>query len=167
MTRLSRVSFVEEEIALLIQHFGIARVRAALRKASKGIDEEPVKPSRTSSSPDLASIRPSVANRLESLHRSDPEKHRMLSEFLDQLKERMILPESQDIRHFAQIIGLKHVTGKSRKEMIPPLMRFLLEQPNERLRTDLRKANNISEQQRQKGFSLLTDKLLGKNDAAA
>ena len=91
----------------------------------------------------------------------------MLSEFLDTLKERTILPESQDIRHFAQLIGLKHVTGRSRKDMIPSLMRFLLDQPKERLWTDLRKARNISEQQRQKGFSLLTDKLLGKNDAAA
>jgi hypothetical protein len=161
MTRLSRISFVEEQIALLIQHFGIARVRAALRKASKG------KPFRRSTSPDLASIRPSIANGLESLRRSDPEKHHMLSEFLDQLKERTILPESQDIRHFAQLVGLKHVTGKSRKDMIPSLMRFLLEQPKERLWADLRKANNISEQQRQKGFSLLTDKLMGKNDAVA
>jgi hypothetical protein len=158
---------LEEEIALLIQHFGIARVRSALRKASKGMDEEPLKPSRTSTSRDPASIRPTIANGLESLSRSDPEKHRMLSEFLGQLKERTILPESQDIRHFAQLIGLKNMTGKSRKEMIPSLMRFLLEQPTERLWTDLRRADSISEQQRQKGFSLLTDKLLGKNDAAA
>jgi hypothetical protein len=167
MTKLSKVSFLEEEIALLVRHFGIARTRAALRKVSKGMDEEPMKPSRTSTSRDVASIRPTIVSALEVVRGSDPEKHRMLNEFLGQLKERTILPESQDIRHFAQLIGLKSVTGKSRKDMIPSLMRFLLEQPKERLRTDLRRADNISEQQRQKGFSLLTDKLLGKNDAAA
>jgi len=86
----------------------------------------------------------------------------LLSEFLGHLKNREILPESQDIRLFAQLIGLKDIGGKSRRDMIPALMRFLLEQPTERLRIDLQNAANISEQQRQQGFSVLTDKLLGE-----
>ena len=103
-----------------------------------------------------------VANALELIRGSDPEKHRLLSEFLGHLKDRKILPESQDIRHFAQLIGLKDIGGKSRKDMIPTLMRFLLEQPTERLQIDLQSADNISEEQRQQGFSVLTDKLLGE-----
>jgi hypothetical protein len=156
---------LEQEIALLVQHFGVARVRAALRRVSNGSDEEVQKPSRRSTPRDRASNHPSIVNGLELLRQGDPEKHRLLSEFLKQLKERKILPESQDIRHFAQIIGLKHIRGKSRKDMIPTLMRFLLEQPNERLRIDLQSASSISEQQRQQGFSVLTDKLLGEKDA--
>jgi hypothetical protein len=166
MSRSSRSSLLEEEIALLIKHFGVARVRATLRKVANGSDDGPQKALRTST-PRVGRLRPSVAELLEILRASDPEKHRLLSEFLNQLKERKVLPESQDIRHFAHLIGLKNVSGKSRKDMITPLMRFLLEQPNERLWTDLEKANHISEQQRQQGFSVLTDKLLGKNDAAA
>lgn len=162
MTSLSKASFLEQEIALLVQHFGLARVRAALRHVTNGNDEEAPKPSRRPTPRDRVSIRPSVVNGLELLRQGDPEKHRLLSEFLNQLKERKILPESQDIRHFAHLIGLKNITGKSRKDMIPTLMRFLLEQPNERLRTDLQSASNISEQQRQQGFSVLTDKLLGE-----
>jgi hypothetical protein len=53
------------------------------------------------------------------------------------------------------------IAGKSRKVMIPDLMRFLVEQPIERLQADIKTAASISEQQRQQGFSVLTDKLLG------
>jgi hypothetical protein len=111
---------------------------------------------------DQKPTRPTVADALELIRGSDPEKHRLLSEFLGHLKDRKILPESQDIRYFAHLIGLKDVGGKSRRDMIPRLMRFLLEQPTERLRIDLQSAANISEEQRQQGFSVLTDKLLGE-----
>jgi hypothetical protein len=106
-----------------------------------------------------------VVNALELIRQGNPEKHRLLAEFLNDLKDRKVLPESQDVRHFAQIIGLKDISGKSRKDMIPTLMHFLMEQPIERLRIDLQRASNISEHQRQQGFSVLTDKLLGEKDA--
>jgi hypothetical protein len=84
--------------------------------------------------------------------------------FLTELKYTKVLPEAQDIRHFAQVIGIKEINGKSRKEMIPKLMRFLVEQPIERLKVDIETAPNISEQQRQQGFSVLTDKLLSDKE---
>jgi hypothetical protein len=99
---------------------------------------------------------------LEQLRQGDEEKYRLLAGFYTQLKERTVLPESQDIRQFAQIIGLKEICGKSRKDMVPRLMRFLFERPTERLRADIETAPNVSEQQRQKGFSVITDKLLGE-----
>jgi len=101
-----------------------------------------------------------VPSRLESIRESTPEKHHLLTEFFNLLKDRQILPESQDIKHFAQLVGLKNISGKSRKDMIPKLMHFLLEQPIERLRGDIHSARNISEVQRQKGFSILTEKLV-------
>jgi hypothetical protein len=162
MSHSSKSSFLEEAIGLLVQHFGIKRVRAALPEVAIGGDEETQKPPRRSVSCAQKPPRPPVANALESIRGSDPEKHRLLSEFLGHLKNREILPESQDIRLFAQLIGLKDIGGKSRRDMIPALMRFLLEQPTERLRIDLQNAANISEQQRQQGFSVLTDKLLGE-----
>ena len=161
MSHSSKSSFLEEAIGLLVQHFGVGRVRATLAKIS-GDDEKPQKPPCRRMSRDRKPTRPTVANALKQIHRSDPEKHRLLSEFHDHLKDRKILPESQDIRQFAHLVGLKDIAGKSRKDMIPTLMHFLLELPTERLRTDLKKADNISEQQRQQGFSVLTDKLLGE-----
>lgn len=162
MSHSSKSSFLEEAIGLLVHHFGIKRVRAALAKVAAGDDDEAQKPPRRAVPRDQKPTRPSVVNTLELIRGTDPEKHLLLSEFLGHLKGRKILPESQDIRHFAQLIGLKDIDGKSRKDMIPTLMRFLLEQPIERLRIDLQNANNISEQQRQQGFSVLTDKLLGE-----
>ena len=99
----------------------------------------------------------------ESIREVHPEKYRLLSEFHLRLKARDILPEAQDIRYFAQIIGIKGISGKSREDLIPKLIRFLSELPLEKLRTNIASAANISEKQRQLGFSVLTDKLLGKS----
>ena len=163
MNHSTKSTFLEEAIGLLVQHFGIGRVRATLAKVTIGGDEEPKKKPPKSVSRGQKPTRLTVANALELIRESDPEKHRLLSEFRGYLKDRRILPESEDIRHFAQLIGLKEIKAKSREGMIPALMRFLLEQPTEQLRIDLRSADSISEQQRQQGFSILTDKLLGKN----
>ena len=162
MSHSPKSSFLEEAIGLLVQHFGMKRVRAALAKVAIGGDEEGQKAPRRSVSRDQRPTRPTVANALELIRGSDPEKHRLLSEFLGHLKDRKTLPDSEDIRHFAQLIGLKDIEGKSREDMIPTLMRFLLDHPSERLQTDLQSADKISEQERQQGFSVLTDKLLGE-----
>lgn len=166
MSHTWKSSFLEEITALLVERFGAERVRVALSKVSIRNDGDRQKPPKSLSRNQKPS-HPTIVNALELIRESEPEKHRLLGEFLSYLKNRTVLPESQDIRHFAQLIGLKNVQGKSRKDMIPTLMRFLLEQPTERLRTDLQSADNISEQQRQQGFSVLTDKLLGENDATA
>lgn len=161
MSRSTKSSFLQDAITLFVQQFGVKRVQAALERVSIG-DEYPEKPVEPTVARDQKSARPNVADSLESIRMSDPEKYHLLSEFLSDLKERKILPESQDIRHFAYRIGLKDIQAKSRKDMIPKLMRFLLERPTDRLQIDLPGASNISEQQRQQGFSVLTDKLLGE-----
>lgn len=162
MSRLSKSLLLEEEIDLLVKHFGLRRVRAALARISIEGNEQPHAPTRESMPRSQRPIRANVPGGLESIRESAPEKYRLLTDFLGRLKNRHILPESQDIRHFAQLVGLKDIRGKSRRDMIPKLMRFLMEQPVERLRVDLQTAESISEQQRQKGFSVLTDKLLGE-----
>ncbi len=163
MSRPPKFSLLEEEIALLVRRFGIQRVRAALAKFSIEGDDEPHAPPRKTESIDKKPAQRTVVNILELIRRNHPEKYRLLSEFLSRLKDRQILPEAQDIRLFAQLVGLKEIRGKSRTDMIPSLMRFLIEQPYERLRSDLQSAGTISEQQRQRGFSVLADKLIGKS----
>lgn len=165
MSHSSKSSFLEETVTLLAQHFGVERVRTALARVPIKNNEGQQKPTHQSVSRNQKPNRPTIVKALESIRQGDPEKHRLLAEFHSDLKDRKVLPESQDVRHFAQLIGLKDIKGKSRKDMIPTLMHFLLEQPTERLRMDLQSAHNISEQQRQQGFSVLTDKLLGGNDA--
>jgi hypothetical protein len=162
MSRSSRSLLLEEEIELLVRHFGVQRVRSAVKKVSTNGDEDLDAPPRRTVPNGRKPAQPTVPEVLELVRRSDPEKHRLLSEFLVSLKDRKVLPESQDIRHFAQLVGLKDIQGKSRRDMIPTLMRFLLERATEKLRVDIRRADNISEQQRQEGYSVLTDKLLGQ-----
>ena len=165
MSRKSRSSFLEEGVALLVQYFGVDRVRAAVAKVSNGAVES------FESQPRFANLlnpiikpTPSVTRTLEELREKDEATHRLLTDFYTRLKDRRVLPESQDIRHFAQLIGLKEISGKSRKNMIPGLMRFLLEEAPERLQVDIETAAKVSEQQRQQGFSVLTDKLLGDKE---
>jgi len=162
MSHSSRTSLLEEALVLLVRHFGEPRVRAALTKIFNGSNEKRPRSKRKTVSGDQMPSRPTIVHALELIRESDPEKHLLLIQFLRYLKERKVLPESQDIRHFAQLIGLKDIRGKSRKDMIPTLMRFLVEQPTDRLQIDLQSANGISEQERQRGFSVLTDKLLSE-----
>jgi hypothetical protein len=161
MTQKARQPLVDEAIGLLVKHFGVDRVRTALAKVSDppvgAAEGQPNSVSKRSN----PQARPALTSMLEQLRQKDQEKYRLLAGFYNQLKDRKVLPESQDIRQFAQLIGLKEIRGKSRKDMVPKLMRFLLEQPTERLLVDIDTAANVSEQQRQKGFSVLTDKLLG------
>jgi hypothetical protein len=164
MRRSSKSAFLEEEIGILVRHFGLEAVRAALVKVTLGGIEEAPKPSRGIPPRDQHSFRPTVADMLESIRESDPNKYRLLHEFLGHLRDRTILPESQDIRYFVQLIGLKDIEGKSRREMLPGLLRYLMTLPMERLQAGIQQADSISEQQRQRGFSVLTDKLLGEKE---
>jgi hypothetical protein len=161
MSDKSQTSFVEELVGVLVQHFGIDRVRAALAKLSNS----PVEPSqgrarRPSTRPGHQG-HPSITSTLEQLRDTDAEKYRLLTHFYTALKDGRVLPESQDILQFAQIIGLKEIPGKSRKDLLPKLIRFLIDQSTERLQAQINSAPAVSEEQRQQGFSILTDKLLG------
>jgi hypothetical protein len=154
-------SFLTEQIELLVRHFGVKRVQGAIAKFKLQSEEQPPQAAgRKDVARSQRPIRANGASAIDSIRQGSPEKHSMLSEFLIRLKDRRVLPESQDIRYFAQEIGLKEISGKSREDMIPKLMRFLMEQPVEKLRSEIEAASNISEQQRQMGFSVLTDKLL-------
>jgi len=161
MSHSSRSRLLQEQVELLVRHFGAQSVRSVVERLSANGDQDR-EIIRHRSVLYRKPAQPTVVQTLELIRRTDPEKHRLLNEFLLRLRDREVLPESQDIRYFAQLVGLKDIRGRSRKDMIPPLMRFLAELPAERLRLDLRRADNISEQQRREGYSVLTDKLLGQ-----
>lgn len=161
MSQDSSLSFLEKEVGLLVEHFGLDRVRTALKKFSKGV----VKPLQSNadrrSVPASRVISPSINSTLEQIRTVDAERYSQLAEFYLRLKDGDVLPESQDIRHFAQLIGLKEIGGKSRKGLIPRLMRFLADQPLDQLQAAIEAASLVSEQQRRQGFSVLADKLMG------
>jgi hypothetical protein len=160
MSRKSTSAYLENAVGVLVEHFGIGRVRSALAKVSNGMTAEPESHPRERPNKPGRQVVTSIATLLEELRQKDPEKCHLLTDFYARLRSRSVLPESQDLRHFAQLIGLKEIAGKSRNDMIPKLMRVLLERSNERLRRDIEAAANVSEQQRKQGFSVLTDKIL-------
>ena len=163
MNRWSKTTFLADEIGLLVRHFGIERVRRALAKVSIEDDIRLRLANRKQAPSGQEPTHKNGAKALELIREIDPEKYHLLNEFLSHLKRRAVLPESQDIRYFAQMVGLKEITGKSREDMVSKLIHFLVDQPIEKLRIGIKNAANISEQQRMMGFSILTDKLLGKS----
>ena len=161
MRRNSSSSFLEEEVELLAEHFGVDSVRTALARVSSRPIAASEPQACEASTRSKKKPNPSISNLLERLRPMDEEKHRLLTSFYVDLKNRKLLPESQDIRQFAQIIGLKEIGGKSREDLVPKLMRFLIGEPTGRLQVDIQRAAGVSEEQRQQGYSVLTDKLLG------
>jgi hypothetical protein len=160
MSERSKLSLLEEVVGLLVQHFGIDPVRAALTKVTNLAVGTSQRPARRPPTKPGHQAKPSITSTLEELRGRDAEKYRLLTNFYAQMKERKVLPESEDIRQFAQNIGLKEIHGKSRKDLLPKLIRFLMDQPTERLQVHINSAPTVSEEQRQQGFSVLTDKLL-------
>ena len=165
MRRDPTTVYIEQALALLIEHFGASRVRTAMAKAlfdaAKPHSEHAQQERRMHPGPDG----PSITSALEAIREIDDIKFGLLHTFYARLKVRTVLPESQDIRHLAQRIGLKEIGGRSRKDMLPILMRFLIEQPVEQVRVSIAAASEISEEQRRQGFSVITDKLLAGTQA--
>ena len=153
-------SLLEDTLQLLIRHFGSKKVRSSFDRLSHAQvgDEVNISP-RTSG----AKTRPVTINQtLESLRKTDSERYRVLNNFYERLKTRDVLPEAEDIRQFAHLVGLKQIGGKSRKDLVPKLINSMLDVPQERLEPNIQMADSISDRERQKGFSILTDKLLGE-----
>jgi hypothetical protein len=161
MTNQRKLAYVDEALALLVREFGERRVRAALVRISPFFRTE--MSDRTLSKASLKKKQTSTADLIERTRLLDPEKHRLLHTFVEMLTSKRVLPESQDIRQFAQMIGLKEIRGKARRDMVAPLVRFLVQLPTAKLNNYLVRAEEISEQQRRKGFSVLTDKLVGRD----
>src|SRR5258708_7034056 len=107
MSSSAKSLLLEEEINLLVKHFGVQRVRAALEKVSIEDNERQRTPTPKLVPRLQKPLRATIADDLESIRERVPEKYRLLSEFHNRLKDRQILRETQDIRHFAQFIGLK------------------------------------------------------------
>jgi hypothetical protein len=148
-------------IDTLVKYFGRERVQDALEKSALGYPKKAKAPFKRNAADENKAPSLNIVDDIEAIRETDLEKYNLIKDFYERLKARRILPEAQDIRHFAHLIGVKRIDGKSRREMISPLLRVLMEMPAERLDTEMRRAEDISERQRQQGFSVLTDKLLG------
>jgi hypothetical protein len=162
MSRGTSAAFVEEEIKLLVDHFGLETVQSALATVSSA-DPAPHRPTnRKSASAIRTGVVAGVEEAVAQLRDCDPERHSSLSLFLVNLRGRQILPEFQDIKQFAQLAGIKDLQSRSRGAAVGEVVQVMLKFPIETLRSLISAAETISAKHRQRGFSVLTEKLLGK-----
>ncbi|MGC9985432.1 MAG: hypothetical protein ABSF35_17595 [Polyangia bacterium] len=158
MTRARNNQFLEDQLRLLVSHFGHEKVRFALaRVVPSEPAEQPVARRRVDR---FASHGETVDVALASIKQADPSRYDALQSFAQRLRRREILLEPQDIRHFCQEAGIKGLQGRSRRELVPALLRSMLGLPTERLLPLIARAADISETSRRQGFSILTDRLL-------
>jgi hypothetical protein len=160
MSRFSQQKFLEETLSLLIAHFGVDSVRSTFNKLAP-----PRSPSSNNSSSEnednqSSTSRPRVDLIIDELKNTDPERAALLDGFRKNLIDRKLLIDTEDLRQFAISIGLKEITGRSRREMITNLMHFMLAVPANILPEYINNSGGISEESRRKGFSILTDKLM-------
>ena len=165
MGKFSQSTFLSESLRLLVEHFGAKEVRAKLDKIAPRAQPlaAQIKPSRSNTSQEQERQRHSFQLNLAEIQKTDPVKFDLLNRFLGRLHSRTILPDAEDIRQFAPVVGLKELRGKGRRELIPPLIECMLRIDLSRLADAIGHAEGISEEKRRQGFSILTDKLVGKS----
>jgi hypothetical protein len=162
MKHFSTPALLNDIVGALIQHFGPQAVRASVERAMQKSGKVPYAGTRKGSSSTHKRSTTPVTIALALLRERDASKYHLLEDFYFRLRRNTVLPDSQDIRYFAQLVGIKSIEGKSRKDIIPRLMNQLLDIPIERLTSAIKEAEGISDKQRQRGFSVLTDKLIGE-----
>ena len=155
---------LQDLISTLVASFGVDQVQAAIEKAvhaatSSGKDLKAKRSVKTA--PNDRPRLPTIVEELDRLNLSDFDKFFLIMPFYEALKSRKVLADAQDIRHFSQLVGMKRIDGKSRKDLIAPLTRFLINLPTADMQMQIECAPTVSERQRQQGFSILTDNLLG------
>jgi hypothetical protein len=158
MRSKSHDNIVAEILRTLVRHYGVASVRVALDRLSNG---QTLTANENVTRQKRGKRKPAILEMLAPLRSTSPERFDLLTDFYGDLMAGKILPEVQDIRQFAQLIGLKELDGQSRRELIPKLLMFLMNQHRDQLKADIEIAGSISDQQRKLGYSILTDKLLG------
>ncbi|MBI2741579.1 MAG: hypothetical protein HYX38_34225 [Rhodospirillales bacterium] len=159
MSKKVTLSFLERMLGLMVSHFGAAEVRATLDRLTNDI-RGPTSISQDTAPRLRTKAGPPVRQVLEELKKKDEEAHSIVSEFYSRLLDRKVLPQSEDVRRFGHLIGMKKVPGKARKDMLPIVVRTLVELPVERIKSAVASAATMSEEQRRQGYGILTDRLL-------
>jgi len=155
--------FLEKVLKTLIDRFNIDSVQNAFDQLKNTSNNEVSPPQKDKKDKPKRVKRNSVLEIIDSLKESDINKHNTLTDFYKKLKSNMVLREAEDIRYFSHIIGMKEISGKSRNELVSSLIRFLSTINLSELIEMIKKSENISSNQRQSGFGILTDRLLRDN----
>lgn len=161
MKRSSRDEYLDQALRALVAFFGVE----AVKRGVEVIERKGAEPKQPQSDRPTRTGLPKV---IASLAVSDEARFDLLRPFFERILAGEVLPQSEDIRRFGELLRVKEpFPGKSRRDLIGHLAGLLLKVPLDELRTLIRDAEAIREEQRRKGFSLLTDHLLRRSHLPA
>ncbi len=179
MKNISSNEYLRESLLLLVRLCGVDMVKTALKDVEAATaPEQQTEPRGTEPrraelrgterrattprgrEPRGTEHRATIPRAISLLEETDRTKYDLLKSFFTCIDSGTILPEAEDIRRFVELLGIKQLPGKSRRDLIPKLANVLAELPLVRLEQLIAKAGDISENKRREGYSLLTDKLL-------
>jgi len=154
MKRTSRDEYLDVTLRALVAFFGIE----AVTRAMADIEGKVTEPRRPRSDPPA---RITLPRAVAELAKSDPRRFDLLRPFFEKIMSGELLPQSEDIRRFAEHLRVKELLpGRSRRDLVVKLTGPLVAMPLNELPALLKEADSIFEEQRRKGYSLLTDRLL-------
>lgn len=154
MKRMSRDEYLDQTLRALVAFFGVEAVKRGVAAIERS-DDEPRRPA--SDRPPRGGLPKVVAG----LAQSDPERFELLRPFFEKVAAGELLAQSEDVRWFAERLRIKEpLPGRSRRDLIPHLADWLIAVPLKELPVVLAEAGSISEAERRKGYSVLTDHLL-------
>lgn len=161
MTAESQSRFLDDQLRLLVSCFGAGAVTTAIERVTAASRSQPIPSATIHRPPREQSPNRALTRTIEQLAATDPAKAEILSGLYTRLLTRTVLPAAEDFRHIAHRIGIKHLVGTTRAELVNALIRFLLEQPADRVRRAAEIAPEISEEERGRAYAILTEGLLG------
>ena len=147
--------YLDRMIALLVESFGEQAVRQAIANSAQ-LRAGRRRQDRKSTKPVNGKRKTAKSETLLSTHDDLPE----MVKFLTDIEHGSILSDVADIRRLAAFAGVKRLAGRSRRDMLRSLLRFLDSLSGEKLLSILHEAEVISATHRNDGLALLTSKIL-------
>jgi hypothetical protein len=164
LKRMRLDEYVREALVLLVRLCGIDAVRDALSEIERPHDPSDTalqgKGREATGGPTPNAPRSWVPRAIVPLEQAEPQKFEMLKSFFTMVESGDLLPEAEDVRRFAENLGLKELRGSKRRELISKLGDPMSALSIERIQQLVGQAKGISANERRKGYSILTDKLL-------
>ena len=108
MNRSSETKLLEDTLRVLVGSFGAKRVQLTLARVVPAAVPPTANP-HNGHAREKATV--TTKSLLDELEASDPERFAAIGAFADALRDRRVLRESEDLRQFAQIAGLKALKG--------------------------------------------------------
>lgn len=149
----ARDEYVKQALRALVAFVGLDAVKTALA------DIEGAAARSTTRRSDRPAAVP-LPKAIVDLQQNDPERFAILRPFFERIGAGELLRQSEDVRRFAEELGVKQLSSKRRRDLVAQITPTLATFPIHELAALLHRAESISEEERVQGYSVLTDRIL-------